>query len=227
MFQLKALTSSRRSCAQRWRMLSSHMNFPYKPGDQVWIDRALFRDAIAKTQISEKLTPKRYGPFTIVELIGKNALRLDFSSKVRLHPVIHVLHTTPFAAQPISLTQSVLVRSTPIPDATGEPLFEVSEIVKHHTVVEGFNLWRYWKERHAMRLFGSRRVTSSIEMERWLNLFMSTSGGTTCFLTYGDSAKRIDKTSILGGGNIVILSSCSHTVRGRIALISTNWHYSQ
>ena len=104
----------------------------------MWIDRALFRDAIAKTHISDKLTPKRYGPFTIVELIGKNALRLDFPSNVRLHPVVHVLHTTPFSVQPLSLTQSVSIRSTPIPDATGEPLFEVSEILKHRKRGRGF-----------------------------------------------------------------------------------------
>lgn len=111
---------------------------PYKTGDQMWIDKELFRDAVAKTQSSDKLSPKRYGPFTILELIGKKAIRLDFPPNIRLHPVVHALHTTPLISQPSSLSQLVTTRPTPAPDDNGHPFFEVSEIVKHRKRGRGF-----------------------------------------------------------------------------------------
>ena len=124
-----------RNSAQSAKKFQPH---PYKVGDQVWVAKELFRDAIAKVQKSDKLTPKRYGPFTILELIGKNALRLDLPSNLRLYPVVHALHTTPHRKQPISLSQPVTKRPVPVPDATGQELHEVAEIFKHRKRGRGY-----------------------------------------------------------------------------------------
>lgn len=44
----------------------------YKAGDEVWLHKTLFRDAITRSQPSAKLSAKRYGPFVIVQPIGKH-----------------------------------------------------------------------------------------------------------------------------------------------------------
>eukprot|EP00171_Calliarthron_tuberculosum_P001356 IDg1356t1 len=67
----------------------------YKEGDQVWLSNRVFTDAVSKLQGSRKLRVKRYGPFTVLKLIGKNAVRLDLPAQARVHPVVHVEHTSP------------------------------------------------------------------------------------------------------------------------------------
>ena len=68
----------------------------YKVGDKVWVRKTLFRDAVSRAQQSEKLGAKRFGPFDIAELIGPNTVRLKLPEKVRIHQVVHVVHTIRF-----------------------------------------------------------------------------------------------------------------------------------
>ena len=103
----------------------------FKVGDKVWIDKELFTDAVTKVQRSKKLSARRFGPFEIRELIGKNAIRLELPSTVKIHPVVHVLNTTPFYDQPRDVSQPVLLRPDPVPDAEGNLQFHVRCILKH------------------------------------------------------------------------------------------------
>lgn len=43
----------------------------YKIGDMIWLSRKYFSDALSKTQTSWKLWVQRYGPFKVLELVGK------------------------------------------------------------------------------------------------------------------------------------------------------------
>lgn len=50
---------------------SAHSAQKYKPpshkvGDKVWIQKALFKDAISRSQTSDKLGARRFGPFNIL-----------------------------------------------------------------------------------------------------------------------------------------------------------------
>ena len=68
----------------------------YEIGSKLWLNKSLFNDAYSKSQESEKLSAKRFGPFKVVELIGRNAVRLELPDHFKIHPVVHVIHTTPF-----------------------------------------------------------------------------------------------------------------------------------
>ena len=103
----------------------------YTVSDQVWLYRELFRDAIAKAQRSRKLSARRFGPFRIIELVGKNALHLDLPSNVKLHPIINVDHTTQYKSQSNDIALQIPPRPAPIPDVHGTMLFEVDQILKH------------------------------------------------------------------------------------------------
>ena len=66
----------------------------YQVGQKVWITRILFCDAVSRSQKSSKLGVKRFGPFRITKLIGRNAVTLELHSNVRINLLIQVLHTT-------------------------------------------------------------------------------------------------------------------------------------
>lgn len=110
----------------------------YSVGDRVWLSRSLFKDAVSRTQASDKLGSRRFGPFEIVELVGRNALRLDLPPNMRLHPVVHVAHTTPHREAPPDISQPVTRRPDPVPDDSGDLLFEVDRIVAHRKRGRGY-----------------------------------------------------------------------------------------
>lgn len=110
----------------------------YVVGDRVWINRSIFKDAVSKAQASDKLGSRRFGPFTILELVGKNAIRLDLPTNMRLHPVIHVSHTIPQKTQPPDISPAVTVRPEPTPDESGTLLFEVERILSHRKRGRGY-----------------------------------------------------------------------------------------
>ena len=43
-----------------------------------------------------KLQDNKWGPFSIVEMVGTQAARLDLPPSSRVHPVISLLHLQPF-----------------------------------------------------------------------------------------------------------------------------------
>ena len=65
----------------------------YKVGDKLWINKALFKDAYSKSQASDKLSAKRFGPFKVTKLIGKNAVELELPDHVKIHKVVNIMHT--------------------------------------------------------------------------------------------------------------------------------------
>ena len=63
------------------------------PGEKIWISKSLLKDAYSKAQESDMLTSKRFGPFKILRLIGKNAVEIDLPSHLKIHKAINVMHT--------------------------------------------------------------------------------------------------------------------------------------
>lgn len=109
----------------------------YSVGDYVWLKNTLFMDAYSRSQESAKLRAKRFGPFRIVELVGKNAVKLELPDHLRIHPVVHVIHTTPHYDQPLDISSPVPVRPTPVPTALG-PEYEVESILAHRRRGRGY-----------------------------------------------------------------------------------------
>ena len=72
----------------------------YKIGDKLWINNALFKDAYLKSQASEKLITKRFGPFKVTKLVGRNAVELELPDHVKIDKVVNISHTTPYFDQP-------------------------------------------------------------------------------------------------------------------------------
>ncbi len=72
--------SKARQSAQRGK---SYKAYSYKVGDRLRINKALFKDAYSKSQESEKLSAKRFGPFFVKKLVGSNAVKLELPSHVK------------------------------------------------------------------------------------------------------------------------------------------------
>lgn len=109
----------------------------YKPGDELWISKSLFKDAYSKSQVSDKLSAKRFGPFKVLELIGKNAVRLELPDHVKIHEVVNVMHTVPYHKQPVDISGSVVDKPDPVPAVEGTE-FVVDKILSHRKRGRGY-----------------------------------------------------------------------------------------
>jgi hypothetical protein len=64
----------------------------WKAGDLVWLDGRHIKSKVA----SKELGPKMYGPFELVEMVGKNAARLKLPRSWRCHDVFNVSLLEPY-----------------------------------------------------------------------------------------------------------------------------------
>ena len=113
------------------RQLAKKYSIPsYHMGDQVKLRSSAFQDHYTRNRPSTKLNAKKIDPFTITELIGKNAIRLDILDTMSIHPVVNVSHTTPYAAQPNDISYA---RPDPPPPILGPQglEYEVERILQH------------------------------------------------------------------------------------------------
>jgi hypothetical protein len=109
----------------------------YAVGNFAWLKKELFTDVCSKSQESNKLSVKRFGPFTIVALIGKNAVKIDLPEHLKIHPVVHVIHTTRHHAQLADTSSPVPVRPAPVATESG-PEYEVEYILAHRPRGRGY-----------------------------------------------------------------------------------------
>lgn len=73
----------------------------------------------------------------MTELIGRNAVRLELPSHFKIHPVVHVAHTTPFMEQPNDIGIQIEQRPLPIPTIEGEE-HTVEAILQHRKRGKGY-----------------------------------------------------------------------------------------
>ena len=119
----------------------------YLPGDEVLLKKSLFQDYYSRTRPSNKLCAKKFGPFKILELVGKNALRLSIPAQYRIYPVVHVIHTEPYHRQPPDLAQDIPVSSFDPSIYHKDPAHEeeVQAILAHRKCGRGYRFLVQWK----------------------------------------------------------------------------------
>ncbi len=60
----------------------------------------MFKDAYVKSQESNKLSDKRFGSLPIFGRVGKNAVKLDWPSHIKILDVLNLIHTIPYRSHP-------------------------------------------------------------------------------------------------------------------------------
>ncbi len=65
--KLSYQVSKARQSAQRGK---SYKAYSYKVGGRLWIYKIFFKDAYSKSQESDKMSAKRFGPFFVKKLVG-------------------------------------------------------------------------------------------------------------------------------------------------------------
>ncbi|KAF8676527.1 hypothetical protein AX14_004875 [Amanita brunnescens Koide BX004] len=97
----------------------------YKPGDRVYLDAA----NIKTTHASKKLDAKFYGPFKVLEAVGKSAYKLELPPTWTIHPTFHESKLKP-AHEPIFPKQKETQPRPPPNIINGEEEHEVEIIQK-------------------------------------------------------------------------------------------------
>ena len=69
----------------------------YKVGDKVWLDG---KD-IQTDRPSKKLEDRRYGPYSIVKVVGPNSYQLKLPPSMKIHPVFNTVKLKPYLKDPI------------------------------------------------------------------------------------------------------------------------------
>ncbi|XP_031505831.1 uncharacterized protein LOC116268232 [Nymphaea colorata] len=74
-------------------------------GDYVWLKRLPFKQRSLLGQPYSKLLPRYYGPFPVLQRVGKAAYRLALPQSAMVHPVFHVSRLKPHHGQPTERTE--------------------------------------------------------------------------------------------------------------------------
>ena len=118
----------------------------YSIGDLVLLKRSLFEDYYSRNRPSQKLSAKRFGPFKILQLVGKNAVRLKIPHHYRIFPIVHIIHTEPYHQQPSHLRAHNAQPAIYIPSSDAPTQEEeVERILAHRKRGRGYQYFVQWK----------------------------------------------------------------------------------
>lgn len=118
----------------------------FNSGDWVWLKLQPYRQLTIKQRPNQKLSPKYYGPFQVIDAVGKVAYKLKLPTDARVHNVFHVSQLKRF--------QGTLPMAAHIPSwfqgqASSAPVLPAA-ILEHRTVhIQGKDQLQYlvhWKD---------------------------------------------------------------------------------
>ena len=116
-----------------------HVQHEYKVGDLILLRKDHVFPPGERDRPSFKMREKYVGPFKITELIGHNAVRLDFSKhKLRNHPVFSVGSTKLYPSD------TRVARGDHAPSEDGDVQDYVDKVLKMKTVGKGGRKQRHW-----------------------------------------------------------------------------------
>ena len=81
--------------------------------------------SLKNTKKDNKLSPKYYGPYKVLQKIGSMAYKLELPASSRVHPVFHVPYLKKVIGDKLPV-QTIL----PELDAEGKIIFEPEEIIE-------------------------------------------------------------------------------------------------
>ena len=90
----------------------------YHVSDKILFRKILFQDYYNRTRPSSRPAVKKYGPFKILELVSKKALKLSIPTQYRIYSVVHVIHTEPYHWQLSDISHIVYRFTHSIPPLT-------------------------------------------------------------------------------------------------------------
>lgn len=155
----RAVNEARRCWAEAQAKLSANANakrrdVSYMVGDQVLLNTTNLFYKLAKEQPgARKLMPRYVGPFTVAQLVGPVAVKLDLPSDwARIHNVFHVSLIKPYLP-PTHRPDTQVVGPPPIQWFEGEPLYRVERLLAHRRAARGRGLeylvhWEGYGDEH-------------------------------------------------------------------------------
>ena len=133
----------RKSLISQARYFDPHRSLApsFAEGQQVW----LLRKHIQTSRPSDKLDNKRLGPFEIIKVISKSAVKLRLPPTMKIHPVFHVS-----LIEPASLDRSLHPQPTPPPPVVvdNQQEYEAEEILDSRSFRHSLQYLVKWKGYH-------------------------------------------------------------------------------
>jgi len=139
-------------------------------GLKVWLEGTNLK---LPSNITPKLSPRRYGPFKVVSQISKVTYKLELPSTWKIHDVFHASLLTPYK----ETDQHGLNFLEPPPEILdGEPEWEIEKILKERSFgcwkkkqylmcwkdyLPAYDLWVNAKDLHALELLSDFQNTLS------------------------------------------------------------------
>ena len=132
---------------------SSRRDLEFQVGERVFLKLQPFRQQTVHQRSCNKLAAKFYGPFTILQRVGKVAYRLQLPDSSRIHPVFHIsqlkkavgaANVTP--TLPVLKDDFLLIDSNPervlgIRHVSGDNPAEVEVLIKWEGLPEYESTW--------------------------------------------------------------------------------------
>jgi len=137
----KAAQEAQRKAQESWiKECPRHLPFPVK--SKVWLEGTNLQ---LPSNITPKLSPRRYGPFEVVSQISKVAYKIKLPPNWKIHDIFHASLLTPYK----ETNQHGPNFLEPPPDILeGEPEWEVEQILKE----QQFGRWK--KKQYLVRWKG-------------------------------------------------------------------------